>query len=58
MYRHTYREIKREHLFSRLRLNHIYLTGSRVMGKAEQRWRVNCKTLLFELMLNANYSVR
>lgn len=47
MYRHTYREIKREHLFSRLRLNHIYLTGSRVMDKAEQRWRANHKTLPF-----------
>lgn len=47
MYRHTYRERKREHLFSRLQLNHIYLTGSRVMDKAEQRWRVNCKALPF-----------
>lgn len=47
MYRHTYREIKREHLFSRLQLNHIYLTGSRATDKAEQRWRVNHKTLPF-----------
>jgi len=47
MYSHTYRERKREHLFSRLQLNSIYLTGSRVMGKAEQRWRPNYKTLPF-----------
>lgn len=47
MYRHTYRERKREHLFSRLQLNRIYLTGSRVMDKAEQRWRADRKTLPF-----------
>lgn len=47
MYRHTYRERKREHLFSRLQLNHIYLTDSTVMGKAEQRGKAHQKSLPF-----------
>lgn len=47
IYVQTYIRRKKEHLFSRLQLNHIYLTGSRVMGKAEQRWRANHKTLPF-----------